>query len=147
MAGIVKKFLDMWNNEEEYEDDEEELEEEGNITDRNRRKLRHSERSKVININGGKTKISCFKPDAYDGQIAEIANSLLNRHIVAVDLEIENTSPDIACRIIDFLRGTVHAVQGNFVKVSRNTYVLTPNTVEIDGADLINQLVSHDIYI
>ena len=146
MAGIVKKFLDMWNNEEEYEDESDDQQEEENsiIT---RRQTTKNEHSKILNIHRGKTQISCFKPDAYDGQIAEVANSLLTGSVVILDLELENTSPNIACRIIDFLRGSVHAVQGKFVKVSRNTYVLTPSTVEVNGADLINELASHDIYI
>ena len=49
MAGIVKKILDMWNNEEEYEYENDDQQEEDNsiIT---RKKSAKSEHSKILNI-------------------------------------------------------------------------------------------------
>lgn len=146
MPKIMKKFFDLWNSseEEEYDDEQEDIEYE---SEKNQKKESKNGESKILSIYKGRTKISCFKPDDYNGEIAEIANSLISGDVIVIDLEIESTSPDISRRIIDFLRGTVHAIKGKFVKVSRNTYVLSPNNVEINGTELINELENHDICI
>lgn len=144
MAGIMRKFFDMWSpseEEEEYNSEIEDIESEKSQT------IYEKESPKVLNIRRGKTKISCFKPSEYNREIAEIADNLLAGDIVAINLEIELSHPEIAKRIIDFLRGTVHAVKGRFTRISKNTYVLTPNNVEISGRDLIDELENNDIYI
>ncbi len=138
MPGFVKKILSMWDLREEEDYDDERNEE--NVK-------RHKYEPKVLNISRGKTQISCFKPSEFDGDISEIANKLLAGNVVIMDLEINDCSPEIARRIVDFLRGAIFAIQGKFVKVSKNTYVLTPSNVEINGTDLINELANHDIYI
>ena len=141
MPSFVKKILSMWDpcEEEEYDD-------EGDEENVPKRKY-ESKDSKVLNISRGKTQISCFKPTDFDIDISDIANKLLSGNVVIMDLEINDTSPEISRRIVDFLRGTIFAIQGKFVRVSRNTYVLTPSNVEINGADIINELANHDIYI
>lgn len=142
MPDFMKKFLSMWNpgEEEEYDDDE------GDEKDIPKHKF-ESKDSKVLNISRGNTHICCFRPTEFDGDIADIANKLLTGNIVVMDLEINDTSPEISRRIVDFLRGAIFAIQGKFVRVSKNTYVLTPRNVEINGTDLINELANHDIYI
>jgi cell division inhibitor SepF len=141
MPNFVKKFLSMWDSsEEEYDDDE------GDEENIPRRKY-ESKDSKVLSISRGKTQISCFKPTEFDGDIADIANKLISGNVVIMDLEISDSSPETSRRIVDFLRGAIFAIQGKFVRVSKNTYVLTPSNVEINGTDLINELANHDIYI
>ena len=144
MPGIMRKFLNMLSSseeEEEYGSEIEDVESEGSQT-------KYEEESpKVLNIRRGKTKISCFKPSGYNREITEIADNLLVGDIVAINLEIELSHPEVATRIIDFLRGTVHAVKGRFTRISENTYILTPNNVEISGRDLIDELENNDIYI
>ena len=145
MANFMKKFFSMWDppEEEEYEDVKEE-ESTSNIKKSNDEQKKDS---KVLNIYRGKTQISCFKPSSFDSDIAEIANNLISGNVIVIDLEIEESSPEISRRIIDFLRGTIFAIQGKFVRVSKNTYVLTPNNVDINGPDLINDLATNNIYI
>lgn len=141
MPSFMKKILSMWDP---YEDDENDDEgDEENIP----RHKHESRDSKVLNISRGKTQISCFKPTEFDGDIADIANKLLSGNVVIMDLEINNDSPEVSRRIVDFLRGAIFAIQGKFVRVSKNTYVLTPSNVEINGTDLMNELANHDIYI
>lgn len=145
MANFVKKFLSMWDpvEDENYDEDGEE-----ETTSKLKKTQEETKKdSNVLNIYRGKTQISCFKPVSFDSDIAEIASNLMSGCVVIIDLEIESTAPEISQRIIDFLRGTIFAVQGKFVKVSKNTYVLTPNNVEINGADLVNELANHNIYI
>ena len=90
---------------------------------------------------------SSFKPVDYDSELSSIADSLISGKVIVIDLEIENKNPDISRRIIDFLRGTTYAIKGKFVKVAKNTYVLTPHNVEINGTELINELENNEIYV
>lgn len=142
MPSFMKKILSMWDPQEDEDYDDDEGDEENVL-----RRRYESKDTKVLNISRGKTKISCFKPTEFDGDIADIANKLLSGDVVIMDLEINNSSPEVSRRIVDFLRGAIFAIQGKFVKVSKNTYVLTPSNVEINGTDLVNELANHDIYI
>ncbi|MCL2312938.1 MAG: cell division protein SepF [Firmicutes bacterium] len=141
MSGILRKLLDMWSHSEESEMEDlvEDNEKDGVIS--------KTDNPKVLNIHRGSTKIVCFKPVEYGVEILKIADSLIDGKVVVLDLEVETTASDIARRIIDFLRGIIHAKRGKFVKVSKNTYVLTPSDVEINGTELVNELENHDIYI
>ena len=149
MAGIMRKIFDMINPQEEYEFEDESVE---NFSPNENNKAENSSeqsrriKKKVLSIYKDKLSISCFKPDDYDSEIPEIADSLICGRVVVLDLDIENKNPDISRRIVDFLRGTTHAIKGKFMKVAKHTYVLTPNNVEINGTELINELENNEIY-
>lgn len=138
MAAIMKKLMEMFTaeNTEDNEDYVEETEREGIEVKK--------DNSKVLSIYRGKNKISCFKPMEYDKCVAEIADSLISGSVVVVDFGIEDTNPEIAQRIIDFLSGTTYAVQGKFFRVA-STCILAPNNVEVDGLDLVNELKNDNI--
>ena len=147
MAGMMKKIFDMINPSEEYDEEETEQivsEDSTEISEPARRAKR-----KVLNIykDDKKLSISCFKPTDYDSEIPNVADSLISGKVIVLDLEIEIKNPDVSRRIIDFLRGTTHAIKGKFVKVSKSTYVLTPHNVEINGTELINELENNEIYV
>ena len=149
MAGMMKKIFDMINPSEEYED-EEGLEQ--NVSVPNDESSDFSEparrvKKKVLNIYKEKLSISCFKPNDYDSEVPSMADSLIAGRVIVLDLDIQNKNPDVSRRIIDFLRGTTHAIRGKFVKVARSTYVLTPHNVEINGTELINELEDNEIYV
>jgi cell division inhibitor SepF len=42
--------------------------------------------------------------------------------------------PDQAIRIVDFLSGTVYALNGGISKIGPNIFLCTPDSVEIQGA-------------
>ena len=149
MAGMMKKIFDMINPSEEYEEEEEieqsvPSDESSDFSESAKRARR-----KVLNIykDDKKLSISCFKPVDYDSELSNIADSLISGKVIVIDLEIENKNPDVSRRIIDFLRGTTYAIKGKFVKVAKNTYVLTPHNVEINGTELINELENNEIYV
>ncbi|MDR1364264.1 MAG: cell division protein SepF [Oscillospiraceae bacterium] len=142
MTNFWNNLKEMWNPSEEsenYENEEFETKKpENNVTG--------NKRSKIVNIHKNNVKIVCFKPQSYDKEILSAADGIIEGSIVVLDLELEQTKPELACRIIDFLRGVVYAKGGKFMLVARNTYVLSPNGVEITGSKIISKLEQEDIY-
>lgn len=71
-----------------------------------------------------------FEPRHYsDAQ--DIADNLRHRRPVVVNLQ--RVEKDQAKRIIDFLSGTVYALNGDIQKVGDHIFVCTPEHVDIQG--------------
>lgn len=88
-------------------------------------------RSKVLNINTTtQIKVVVLQPLSYN-DVPEIAEHLKAKKPVVVNLEKVDAS--VATRIIDFLSGTVVALDGNMQKVSKQILLVVPNTVGIMG--------------
>ncbi|MDR2073985.1 MAG: cell division protein SepF [Oscillospiraceae bacterium] len=142
MPGILKKFIDMWNGvedssaEDEYGSEEVERRREETFS-QSSLVQDDSSKGKCINFPQKNFKIFCVKPENYNSEILEIADRLMEGNMIIINMEIENTEPETARRIIDFLRGVVHARVGKFILVSRNTYTITPNNFEITGEGLL----------
>ena len=73
------------------------------------------------------------KPDRFD-QAAEIAAHLLNKQ--AIVLNLESTNKDVARRLVDFLSGCAHALEGHIPQVAISTYLVTPYNVEVQDKDI-----------
>ncbi|MFD2612822.1 cell division protein SepF [Paenibacillus gansuensis] len=86
----------------------------------------------VVSLHSQKqqTRFVLCEPRTYD-ESQEIADHLRSRKPVLVNLQ--RVRPDQAMRIVDFLSGTVYALNGNISKVGPNIFVCTPDTVEIQG--------------
>ena len=52
-----------------------------------------------------------FKPESFDPSVKEMANELMKRNTVI--LNVEDTNKDVSRRIIDFLGGVAYANSGN----------------------------------
>ena len=74
-----------------------------------------------------KVKIKTVKPKGFDDDAKVIADSL--RDDIPVIINLENTSPEHARRIIDFAMGTTYAIEGDVQQVSEYVFVCTPKTV------------------
>jgi len=99
---------------------------------------------KVVNLaagNGG-MQVVLVKPDRFE-TAAEIADHLRDRRAVLMNLE--TTAKDTARRLIDFLSGVAYAQGGKIKKVSSNTYIITPSSVNLMG-DLMDELESTGFY-
>ncbi len=72
------------------------------------------------------------KPDRFE-DVTSIADHLLQRRTVVLNLE--NTGKENIRRILDFLSGTVYAIEGNMKRAANSTYVITPKNVDV-SADL-----------
>jgi len=102
--------------------------------------VRGGKAGKVVNLssNGGGMQVVLAKPDRFE-TAAEIADHLRDRRAVLMNLE--TTPKETARRLIDFLSGVAYAQGGKIKKVSSNTYIITPSSVNLMG-DLMDELES-----
>lgn len=61
-------------------------------------------------------------------------------------LNLEEAPKDVARRLVDFLSGVAYALDGKIGKVAANTYILTPNNVDVMG-DIMDELGSSGVYL
>lgn len=86
---------------------------------------------KVVNIhNGNQFKMVVAQPNTFD-DAKDICDHLKSNKPVVINLEgIEKHD---AQRIIDFLSGSVYALDGSIQKVSCDIFVIAPNSVDVSG--------------
>ncbi|WP_438446327.1 cell division protein SepF [Gorillibacterium sp. sgz5001074] len=88
----------------------------------------------IVSIHSQKNmKVIICEPRQYDEtqEIQEIADHLRSRRSVVVNLH--KARPDQGLRIVDFLSGTVYALNGTISRVGPNIFLCTPDTVDIQG--------------
>ena len=107
----------------EYEDEkEEEVEERGFFG---------AKKSKIVNMPQVQSvKMVITQPTSFE-QSEEICNYLKERKSIIVNLEYVNK--DVARRIIDFLSGAVHALNGHIQKVSNSIFLIAPVNYDIES--------------
>jgi cell division inhibitor SepF len=76
------------------------------------------------------SKVILMEPRVY-AEAQDIADHLKNRRAVVVNLQ--RIEQDQAKRIVDFLSGTVYAIQGDIQKIGKNILLCTPDNVEVSG--------------
>jgi cell division inhibitor SepF len=86
---------------------------------------------KVVNIHTQQQfKVVIMNPENFE-DAREITEHLRNKKPVVINLlELEK---DFAQRILDFLSGTLCALDGNIQKVSQGIFIVAPNTVDVMG--------------
>lgn len=87
----------------------------------------------VINlskIQQATSKVVLCEPRAYN-EVQEIADNIVNRRAVVINLQRLDHMQ--AKRIVDFLSGTVYAVKGNIQKLGAETFLCTPDNVDVSG--------------
>ena len=72
-----------------------------------------------------------FEPRAYS-ESQQIADYLKKRNAVVVNLK--RVTPDQAKRIVDFLSGTLYAINGGLQKLGSGIFLCTPNNVDVEGS-------------
>ena len=101
--------------------------------------------SKVVNIHATtQLKVVLVKPSKYDEDATAIADHLLEKRTVVVNME--NTDPDTARRLLDFVSGVAYATGGKVKRVAAKTYIATPYSVDLMG-DLIDELENSGLYM
>lgn len=73
-------------------------------------------------------KMVISQPTTFE-QSEEICNYLKDRKSVIVNLEYVNK--DVARRIVDFISGSVHALDGHIQKISNSIFLIAPTNYEI----------------
>ena len=75
-------------------------------------------------------KMILFEPRAYS-ESQQIADYLKNNNAVIVNLK--RVTPDQAKRIVDFLSGTLYAIEGGLQKLGGGIFLCTPLSVPVEG--------------
>ena len=90
--------------------------------------------SKVVAMNQStipqQSKIVVFEPRVYS-EVQEVADLLISNQSVV--LNFNRIEEDQAKRIVDFLTGTIYAINGDIQRIGDEIFLCTPNNVEIDG--------------
>ncbi|MFC4778449.1 cell division protein SepF [Paenibacillus sp. GCM10023252] len=95
----------------------------------------------IVSIHSQKNvRVVLSEPRSYD-EAQEIADHLRSRRAVIVNLQ--RVRNDLAVRIVDFLSGTVYALNGSISKLGPNIFLCTPDSVEIQGA--ITEMLAEEI--
>ena len=149
----MKKFAQPYSDDEydDYEEEMEETEEEQEPAPRSRRtspfaSSRESESSfsassaapssgfggQVINMNSasGKQEVVLFHAKSFENA-ANAANEL--RRKKAVILNMENVDKALTRRVVDFLSGSVYALDGSVKKIAQSTYLFCPHNMDVVG--------------
>ena len=153
----VKKFTQPYSDEEydDYEDEMDEFEEEPKEAPVRKRRVSPFASSKddteytapataaapassfpgqVVNMNSGKQEVVLFHARTFD-DAARAADEL--RRKKAVILNMENVDKALTRRVVDFLSGSVYALDGSVKKIAQSTYLFCPHNMDVVG-DLEN---------
>ncbi len=83
----------------------------------------------LVSIHTGKNlKVVVCEPERFE-EVQALADHLKNRKQVI--LNFENTPPEVSQRIIDFISGTVYALDGQSQQLGRNIFLFAPSNVEV----------------
>ncbi len=77
--------------------------------------------------------LKVVKPERFDC-VPQIADHLMNHRTVVLNLEA--TNKETARRLIDFLSGVAYSINGQLKRVANNTYVITPENVDVSGEQI-----------
>ena len=162
MAGLVDKLHKMWNPpDDEYEDyyDDEPEEEEGSSRGSYEEPRRSSTYSfsdfaprsesgssnRVVNINAkAQLQVVLFKPKSFGPETVPIADELIKRHTVVLNLE--GTDKEVARRVVDFLSGVAYANNGKVCPIASKIVIVTPYNVDLTGEDVMDELENSGIF-
>ena len=76
------------------------------------------------------SKMILFEPRAYS-ESQQVANYLKSNNAVIVNLK--RVTPDQAKRIVDFISGTLYAIEGGLEKLGGGIFLCTPKDVPVEG--------------
>ncbi len=135
MAKLLNKMLNLvgWETEEEeYDELQDEIEEETTQPAQYLQSFaRKSQQNKVVNIHSSSQfKVVIMQPATFD-DAREVCDHIKNKKPVVVNLE--GLTKETAQRVVDFLSGSVYAVDGDIQKVSAGIFMIAPNNVDIMG--------------
>ena len=147
----VKKFTQPYSDEEydDYDDEAEVFEDDEQAAPRSRRTspfaaTQNSDSSytpstgasstgfsgQVLNMNSGKQEVVLFHAKTFD-DAAKAADEL--RRKKAVILNMENVDKALTRRVVDFLSGSVYALDGSVKKIAQSTYLFCPHNMDVVG--------------
>lgn len=117
--------LDKWKNSIFGNKDEENEEEDNEIYT-----AKKPSKDALKAMSGDGNKMILFEPRAYS-ESQQIADYLKTSNAVIVNLK--RVTPDQAKRIVDFLSGTLYAIEGGLQKLGGGIFLCTPSSVPVEG--------------
>ena len=97
----------------------------------------------VLNMGSGKQEVVLFHAKSFDSA-AKAADELRKKK--AVILNMENVDKSLTRRVVDFLSGSVYALDGSVKKIAQSTYLFCPHNMDVVG-DLENLQSEVESYI
>ncbi len=86
-------------------------------------------RSALVSLPGGRTmRVVVAEPRSFD-EVQPIADQLKERRPVVINLE--SVDKETGQKFLNFLSGTIYALDGTMQRVSTSIFVFAPNNVEI----------------
>ncbi|MBQ8909965.1 MAG: cell division protein SepF [Oscillospiraceae bacterium] len=149
----IKKFAQPYSDDEEFDDYDDELEEyedapQEKAAPQRRSSSFTSSRSsdnaasgnptsagsgfsgQVLSMGSGKQEVVLFHAKTFD-DAAKAADEL--RRKKAVILNMENVDKGLTRRVVDFLSGSIYALDGSVKKIAQSTYLFCPHNMDIVG--------------
>ena len=99
--------------------------------------------AQVVNMGSGKQEVVLFHAKTFD-DAAKAADELRKKK--AVILNMENVDKSLTRRVVDFLSGSVYALDGSVKKIAQSTYLFCPHNMDVVG-DLENVQGEIESYI
>ena len=145
----VKKFTQPYSDDDDYEEyDEDTTESTEAETEEAAPRARRSSpfgesaaptttsgfSGQVVNMSSGKQEVVLFHAKTFD-DAAKAADELRKKK--AIILNMENVDKSLTRRVVDFLSGTVYALDGSVKKIAQSTYLFCPHNMDVVG-DLEN---------
>ena len=90
--------------------------------------------AQVVNMGSGKQEVVLFHAKTFE-DAAKAADELRKKK--AVILNMENVDKALTRRVVDFLSGSVYALDGSVKKIAQSTYLFCPHNMDVVG-DLEN---------
>lgn len=84
----------------------------------------------VLNMSSGKQEVVLFHAKSFDNA-AKAADELRKKK--AVILNMENVDKALTRRVVDFLSGSVYALDGSVKKIAQATYLFCPHNMDVVG--------------
>lgn len=100
-------------------------------------------RAKTVNFNPSQMQVVLVKPERYE-DVTSIADHLNDKKTVVLNLEAADR--DLSRRIVDFLSGATYANHGNIKKISRGTFLIVPNGVDMMGELMLDEFEEGRMY-
>lgn len=140
---LMDKVLNFMGFEEEPPDAEGERDESLGEDERAQQAKPKKGRGQVVSLHAQRqVRVVVLEPTSFEN-VQYIADNLKNRRPVIINLE--QSEPDLAKRVVDFVMGVTYALNGSMQKVGKGIFLSVPSNIEIDG-DLKEQLNEKGIF-
>ncbi|OZT78436.1 cell division protein SepF [Salinicoccus roseus] len=98
--------------------------------EKDKKAIQKEKETTLMSAEASNTKVCLFEPRVFS-ETQDIADELKNERAALVNLSKVDHGPKK--RIVDFLSGTVYALDGDIQKVGADIFLCTPNSVGVEG--------------